>query len=123
MSHADSTGSREKQLREVAEQNYRRAERIRSDYITLTHQVIVGLSTSVHEKTMRAGLPICRCGHSLSGGDASGAFITHALTVLAAERDKRFSALMECTDEDLTVALHFLGPEKRASLRKLLSGQ
>jgi len=61
---------------------FRTAERVRKDYRALTAEVIAGLTTAEHEMTMFAGLPECRCRHSLGGGDASGAFITHALAKL-----------------------------------------
>lgn len=67
------------ELHETAEQHYRRAERLAKDYRALTAEVIAGLTTEEHEMTAVAGLPVCRCGRTLGGGDASGAFITHAL--------------------------------------------
>ena len=64
----------------------RMRERIRRDYAELTSEVVAGLTSAEHEMTMVTGLPFCRCGFSLAGGDASGAFITHALAIVRAER-------------------------------------
>jgi hypothetical protein len=69
-------------LRETCEQHYRRAERLRKDYQALTDEVIAGLTSAEHEMTAVTNLPVCRCGWPLGGGDASGAFITHALAAL-----------------------------------------
>lgn len=57
----------------------RALERVRADYRALSAEVVAGLSTDEHQKVMRGGLPFCRCGYPLDGGNASGAFITHAL--------------------------------------------
>lgn len=64
----------------------RRWDRVAKDCRILTAEVVAGLSTAEHNMIAVAGLPECRCGLSLGGGDASGSFITHALAVLAAER-------------------------------------
>lgn len=78
--------NREAELREVADQHYRWALRMQQDYRALTAEVIAGLTTPEHEMTVRGGLPFCRCRWPLGGGDAQGAFITHALAQLAAYR-------------------------------------
>jgi hypothetical protein len=87
------------EYREVAEQHYRRAERLRKDYIKLTDEVITGLTTPEHVMTAFAGLPECRCRLPLGGGDASGAFITHALAVsrqaVAAERAQVYAEIRQ----------------------------
>lgn len=70
-------------FRAAAEREARRADRLQRDFQALTVQVTAGLSCAAHEMVTEGGLPFCRCGESLAGGDASGAFITHALAVLA----------------------------------------
>jgi len=65
------------QLREAQ----RTCQRLRQAYRVLTDEVIAGLTTVEHGKVERGGLPFCRCGLSLAGGDASGVWITHALAV------------------------------------------
>lgn len=62
----------------------RQLDRVRADYRALTSEVITALSTAGHEMTGRGGLPFCRCGLPLAGGDASGVFITHVLQVTRA---------------------------------------
>lgn len=57
----------------------REVDRIRKDYRALTGEVIAALSTDEHQMAVVAGLPVCACGLSLGGGDASGSFITHVL--------------------------------------------
>lgn len=89
---------------------YRRAERLRKEYLALEAAVVAGLSTEAHRKVMRAGLPFCECGHSLAGGKATDAFIYHALTVLSAERDRlgrRPGASKLVSLEDLPADLRF----------------
>ena len=65
---------------------YRRWDRLADYCRALTAEVIAGLSSTEHAMIVVTGLPECRCGLSLGGGDASGSFITHALAVLAEER-------------------------------------
>lgn len=65
---------------------YRRAERLVKEYRELAAPVVAGLSTDEHHRVMRGGLPFCQCGHSLAGGKATEALITHLLQVLATER-------------------------------------
>ena len=72
--------------RALANQEARRAGRLRKALLALEAEVVAGLTTPAHEMVMRAGLPFCRCGHSLHGGDSTGAFITHALAILATAR-------------------------------------
>ena len=71
----------------------RQWDRLAKDCRALTAEVITGLATAEHQKTMRGGLPFCACGLPLGGGDASGAFITHALAVLREERATQPAAL------------------------------
>jgi hypothetical protein len=71
----------------------RQWDRLAKDYRALTAEVTTGLATPGHHKTMYGGLPFCACGLSLGGGDASGAFITHALAVLREERSTRPATL------------------------------
>jgi hypothetical protein len=57
----------------------RQLDRVRTDYRTLTDEVLTALTTHEHEMTMWGGLPFCRCGLSLGDGDAQGMMITHVL--------------------------------------------
>lgn len=82
-------GGSEQELRDSLDDLSHRHDRLLKAYRALTEEVIAGLAAAGHEKTEEAGLPFCRCGVSLAGGDASGAFITHALAVLGAERAAR----------------------------------
>lgn len=84
--------------RGAAAREHRRAERVVKGYRALEAQVVAGLSTEAHHKVMAGGLPFCSCQSPLTAahlgesadephhGDATGAFIAHALEVLAAER-------------------------------------
>ncbi len=85
---ADEHGGGEvaQELRDSLEDLGRRHDRLLKAYQALTDQVITGLATTEHDMVVEAGLPFCRCGESLAGGDAKGSFITHALAVLSAAR-------------------------------------
>jgi hypothetical protein len=86
--------------RGLAAREHRQAERTARDYRALEASVVAGLSTDAHHKVMTGGLPFCSCQAPLTSrhlgespdephyGDATGAFIAHALAVLAAGRDE-----------------------------------
>jgi hypothetical protein len=65
----------------------RQLDLCRDGYRVLLGEVIAGLATAEHVKVVKGGLPFCRCGFSLADGKASESFVTHALAVLAAQRE------------------------------------
>lgn len=78
----------EAELREELGVRTRQWNRLAKDCRDLTGEVVAGLATAEHGMDVVAGLPVCRCGRSLGGGDSFGSFITHALAVLAQERGR-----------------------------------